>query len=220
MRIPLYVKCLEDSCDFKQYVWISLKDSEVKYSCESCKNKNEAPLMRGLTIGYRLLCRSYYELFKTRDYSLSIVFSATAFDCELTRLHNKWIENKCLDEGRITDWVKGLAYTKEELESLLRGYQNVTKKIKKTTALMCPIGFEEFVKGQQDLWQTIEDGFPILKDGDMVGSFVKELFWPRNRILHNGYSEFSEVEAIKCHNLAKLGLFILGEMNKEKITKK
>ena len=42
------------------------------------------------TVGYKILAKSEYELSARRDFSMSIVFAAMSFECELSRLFGKW----------------------------------------------------------------------------------------------------------------------------------
>ena len=88
MKIPLHLNSC-DACGRERTIWINLHDTKFDEKCE-CGKTTPAYLSTDITIGYKLLYRSNHEFRINKDFSLSIVFSATAFDCELTRLHNKW----------------------------------------------------------------------------------------------------------------------------------
>ncbi len=80
--------------------------------------------------------------------------------------------------------------------------------------LMDARGFTQFVKETEDLRETIVEGFPSLDIDNLATSFQKNLFWPRNRILHLGYSNYKEGDAFRSLNIAVLGLRILEVMDR------
>lgn len=209
MKIPLLLTC--NNCSQERYVDIDLVDSSYDWGCE-CGEKNLAFFSGNLTIGVRLLFRSKYECLEKKDYSLSIVFSATAMECELSRLFFKWREIEALNNGSEDN--------DEEFEGTLRNLGNIDKKIEKIAKMMDSRGIIRFVRETLFLREMIEKGFPSLCIDDLAKGFQKNLFWPRNKILHLGNSLFGLEDAIKCFNISTLGIKIFEVLDRDKEAKK
>jgi hypothetical protein len=205
MKIPLRVPC--DSCKKEELIFINLSDSSFERKC-NCGDVYSGFFGNDVTLGYKILFRSRYELIEREDYALSIVFSAAAFECELSRLHFKWSDITALQTGKqVSDG---------EFEELLRKYRSIDVKIEEVCKLMDPLGFQEFVKSSTDLRQTVTEGFPSLHLNSLTSDFQQELFWPRNRVLHLADTSFKKAEGVWCFNIATLGLRILEELDKKK----
>jgi len=207
MKIPLELPDC-DRCGKSNTVWIRLHDTSFDFSC-SCGEELSGSLGADITVGYKGLYRSRYELTQNDDHILSMVFPATALEWELVRLHRKWVEINALDEGEDN--------TLEEIEESLRKNIKIYDKIKKTGKLLYPEGFEKFVCESDELRNTVQKGFPSLSLDSLIKDFEENLFWPRNRILHFSYNDYSKDVAIKSYNIAQLGLLILNTMDKNKI---
>ena len=207
MRIPLHLPpCPE--CGKRIYVWINLHDTSSENKC-ACGNDRSGSLSSDITVGFRALYRSHYELAETKDYPLSMVFSAIAVDWELCRLFCRWTEISALE--------KGYSLTDKALEKMFRKYRTVFMKFKETGKLMYPQGFEEFIKLSPEFRETVEKGFPSLRLETLFNDFTEKLFWPRNRILHLADTNYGEQDAIRSFNIAQLGLLVLQAMDKYKI---
>lgn len=205
MKIPLNIDC--DECGHQRIVYINLDDTSFDSVCD-CGSDLSGYFDSTVTTGVKLLWRCRFEIMDTKDYPLSIVFAATSVDCELSRLFFKWREIEQIDsELEITD---------EELEKQLRDFANIKSKINEVTKLMSPEGITSFVQKDNELKKTIETGFPSLDVNNLPKSFQEKLFWPRNRILHLGDSNYGSAEAIRCFNIATLGLKILGRLDEER----
>jgi hypothetical protein len=205
MKISLRVPC--DSCKKEELIFINLSDSSFERKC-SCGDVYSGIFGNDVTVGYKILFRSRYELIETEDYPLSIVFSAAAFECELSRLHFKWSDIAASQTGKqVTDG---------ELEELLRKYRSVDVKIEEVCKLMDPLGFQDFVKSSTELRQTVTEGFPSLHLNSLTSDFQQKLFWPRNRVLHLADTSFKKADGVRCFNIATLGLRILEELDKKK----
>lgn len=202
MKIPLNIPC--SNCQKTEYFFINLDDSSFEGNCV-CGEKFSGFLGLEITVGYKILYRSNYELLKNQDFPLSIVFSATALDCELSRLYFKW--KQIGSSTYVTD---------AQLEPLLRTYRTIDMKFEEVSRLMDSRGFSEFVKSRTDLREIVEKGFPSLSMDELSKSFQTNLFWPRNRVLHLGDSSFSKEDANRCFNFATLGLKILEVLDLEK----
>lgn len=202
MKIPLRVPCTK--CKKEDWVFINLDETSFERKCE-CGDIYSGIFGNDVTIGYKILWRSQFELNKRKDFSLSIVFSATAFECELSRLHFKWSEVNALEKcNQISD---------QELEELLRKYRSIDVKIEEVCKLMDPRGFKQFVIDSPDLNEIVQKGFPSLRLSELTKDFQQKLFWPRNRVLHLADTSFTKDDAARCFQIAALGLRILEELD-------
>jgi len=207
VKIPLELPDC-DRCRKSNTVWIRLHDTSFDFRC-SCGEELSGSLGVGITVGYKGLYRSRYELMQNDDPILSMVFSATALEWELVRLRRKWLEINALDEGQ--------DISIEEIEKSLRRHLKIYDKIKKTGKLLYPQGFEKFVCDSSELKNVVQQGFPSLSLDSLIKDFEENLFWPRNRILHFSYDGYAKDDAIKSYNIAQLGLLILNTMDKNNI---
>lgn len=87
MKVPLRIPCCE--CGIAEPVDIHLNDDSAAWVC-SKGHHNDGIFALDFTVGYKILAKSEYELSARRDFSMSIVFSAMSFECELSRLFGKW----------------------------------------------------------------------------------------------------------------------------------
>jgi len=208
MKFPLPIRC--DQCDNEELIFLKLNETSIGPKCKKCGNVTHHVFGSNFTVGYRILERSNYEITKGKDYPLSIVFSAAAFECELTRLHFKWSEIDALN--------KGAEVSDEKLEGLLRKYRTIDVKIEEVCKLMDPRGFRQFVIDTSKLRDIVKSGFPSLRLEHLTKDFQEKLFWPRNRVLHLADISFSKDESMRCYNIATLGLLILDQMDKHRRT--
>ena len=79
---------------------------------------------------------------------------------------------------------------------------------------MHPAGLEGFVTSTPDLVAQITN--PSLRIGNLSLDFQKVLFWPRNRILHLGYSRYGLEEARRSLNVAELAINIIKRLDEKK----
>jgi hypothetical protein len=140
---------------------------------------------------------------------MSIVFSAMALECEVSFLHHKWvyIDDLGTSPRELSD---------AELDDRLRRYPTIAAKFEAVARLMHPPGLEDFVASRAELRDTIANGFTSIRLGTLAADFQQQLFWPRNRILHLGYSRFSTGDADRCWTIAVLGLKIFEELDIER----
>jgi hypothetical protein len=201
MKTSLFVKC--DRCGKGNHINYILNDTDVKSACE-CGNQLSYSLGPEFTIGQRILERSRYEFLMNKDYNLSIVFSAMAVDCELSNLYFKWSNNI------------GSNISDQELEKSLRKFGNIENKIQEVSKLMLSKGFKEFIQNNREILKNIENDYPSLNKNEVAESFQQQLFWPRNRVLHLGFSGYTKNDAKRCFNIATLGLQIFDKMDEYK----
>lgn len=206
LKVPLQLNCSQ--CTRPASLKIHLDATSVEWNCENCGTENSGFFGSDVTIGVLLLERSGHEINTERDYSMCIVMAAMAFDTELSRLFGKWKE---LDANRT-----GEPFDRELCQRELRSFGTIDQKIETVSLLLVRKGIDEFVSTRQNLADVISTGFESLRLGSFAKDFQKQLFWPRNKILHWGDVKHSEVDATRCYGLAKFGLQILREMDKER----
>lgn len=203
MKIPLDLPC--PKCDGSTRVWIDLDETSIEKEC-SCGEDLTGYIGPDITVGFKALSRSRYELMDNKDHILSMVLSAAALEWEVARLYKKWMYIDALSENRDE-------FTQEEIEDLFRKNRTIFEKMQKTGRLLHPTGFEKYVAESEELRGTIEEGFPSLKLDTLLKDIQIHLFWPRNRILHFAFTGYSHEDAIKSYNIARLGLVILNSMD-------
>lgn len=204
MKIPIEIVC--HTCNKEHLIWVDIKDMSITNECD-CGDCYSGYFDCNFTVGHKIIIRCQYE-FAKKDFPLSIVFSATAFECELSRLYFKWKIINALPSG--------ITISDSKLEELLRKYRSIEEKIEGVCKLMHAQGFTRFVNNTPELRKIVIDGFPSLQLSQLSLEFQKHLFWPRNRVLHLADTTFKEEDAIKCFSIATLGLKILGELDKQK----
>lgn len=203
MKIPLGFYCIE--CKRDNSVPIDLADTSFDFTCVQCGYRNYGPFDLQFTLGDRLRRRAVHELRVNRDPSLSIVFSAMALDCEVSRLHHKW--------ERIDALLSLTDVAQDVLDERLRRFPNIAAKIEGVAKLLHGAGIEDFVAGDAELCTALDNGFRTIRRGSLATDFQQQLFWPRNRILHAGYSGYKDAEAVACLNSAVLGLWMFEKMD-------
>jgi len=208
MNIPLSFKCQNPNCKEEMTVRLHLDATSFDWNCEYCGNTNYGFFGLEVTVGPLLLQRSFHEYKIEKDFPLSMVFAAMASECELSRLYCEWRQIECEQANEPVD--------EEQFEEELRNMGNIKVKIEEIGRKLVPCGIDQFCLGSAELKNTIETGFPGLKLGELPESFQRSLFWPRNRILHYGQTQYGEGDASSCLNAARLGLEILRQMDAKK----
>ena len=206
MKIPIGVHCVR--CAKENGIRIELHDSTVSFVCTECGMQNEGPFGLGFDVGDRVLQRAHFEFHSNRDYTMSIVLSAMAMECQVSHLHHKWEQIGAM----LSSKVIGDA----ELDERLRRYQNIATRLEHVAELMYAAGLDDFVVSRPELTTTIRNGFSSLGLGQLAIGFQQALFWPRNRILHLADMRYGEPEATRCFNLAALGIHIFQQLDLEK----
>ena len=202
MKIPYKIHCR--GCNKDKYIFLSIDEHNFQRNCD-CGYDLSGFFDSSVTTGIRLLYRSTYELMEIKDYCMSIVFSATAIECELSRLYFKWRDlDSIFQPERVTS---------DQLENDIRKFSSIDKKIDEIARLMFPNGISEFANHHVELRSTVTDGFPSLDINNLSKSFQQKLFWPRNRILHLAYTKYNYIDARRCYNIAKLGLMLLEKLD-------
>ena len=206
MLFPLHIPCR--GCGATDPVDIRLDEESPQWKCPKCGELNGAIFDLDFTIGYRLLARSHYEHTARKDFSLAIVLSAMAFDCELARLFHKWKGIETLRKGSNPD--------PKAIEKEYRDIRSVRAKIKSVGRLLYSEGIDAFACSTPNVKTMIEGNFKSVRIGSLASDFQKTVFEPRNRILHLGETKFEEADSARVFSIAKLGILVLQEMDKRK----
>lgn len=206
MNIPLKQKC--EKCGADVYFEVGLDDHTPSWKC-SCGNEAVLTFDLDFTLGYKLLLRSHFEIFQRHDYPMSIVLSAMALDCELSRLFRKWTRLPVQKTGQTPP-------DDEHIETLLRKFQSVREKIQEVSRQLYPEGLDDFIRNEEELRETIESRFPSIHIGTLADDIQKTVFWPRNRILHIGFTGYKYEDAARCYSIAYITLIALTRMDRAK----
>jgi hypothetical protein len=206
VKVPLKLPC--SVCGVAEPVDIRLSDSSPDWTCVK-GHRNTGLFALEFTIGYKILAKSQYEFWTRRDYSMAIVLAAMAFECEMSRLFIKWTAI----DANLAD---AIVPTDEQIEATLRSYRGIAQKLTATCERMTPLGIEAFALRDVEIRDAIQNRFPSLTIGELPQGFEQTIFWPRNRILHFGFTDFLEADAAKTYSVASLGLDLLRRMDKAK----
>jgi hypothetical protein len=207
MIIPLSLQC--PTCGVMELaVDIRLDDHSPFWVCEN-GHPNQGVFALDFTVGRKVLCKSWYEFSVRKDYSMCIVFAAMAFECEVSFLYTKWVQVEAhLVNG---PWIKD-----EDVEIELRRMPRIDRRIEAVCKKMSPLGLDKFVRQAADFRDAIVNKFPSLTIGTLAKDFQRTIFWPRNRILHYGYTGYGEPDAARCYSIAEFGIEILSQLDKAK----
>ena len=205
MKIPMEMDC--ENCGKRMQVFMDLNADRVDYAC-SCGHELPGVLTFNLNTGLLVLRRARYEFKQQHDIPLSMVFAAMAVDCELSRLYLKWGHIAAFrDRRRIGD---------AELEEQLRRLGSATQRLEGVARVMHASGLSDFVLNRPEIRDWIASGFPSLNAATLAETVTEALFWPRNRILHVGDTNYDEAAGRKSFNVAQLVLHIYQAMDAEK----
>jgi hypothetical protein len=139
---------------------------------------------------------------------MAVVFAAMAFESELSQLFGKWKEIECI--------MPGTTFHREECESELRNFVSIDRKIEGVSQFLVGSGIDDFVRSRPELEGQISRNFKSVRVGSLAADFQKQLFWPRNSVLHWGGARYSYEDAARCFTFAELGLQILREMDRHR----
>lgn len=205
MNIPLVLHC--PACGELHRHRVHLSDPTADFTCVKCRVPCTSIPSLDVTVGVLLLARSWHELEIEKDYDMAIVLAAMALECELSRLYCKWKEVEALDTG---------PFDLEQSEEELRKMGSVAEKITKVSAFVCEGGIEAFAAAS-DKWKTISNRFPTLHLGSLAIDFQREVFWPRNTVLHQAKTGKTKDEADSCCSIAEVGIHILKDIDKARL---
>lgn len=148
-----------------------------------------------------------WKEFEAGDFTLAIMLSAVAVECELGRVFAKW---KSIDSGLLTgspsafqknQWVAEFRYG--AFESLDRVCDFLTGQ-----------DFDPFVFSRSDLTCAIQERHPASASAKSLRKFFStSLFWRRAEIVHGGRTDFGTEDAEEALRCALTLFYIISEMD-------
>ena len=208
MKFPMVVTC--PSCK-KRFV-VEAEGSKP-YPNPHCECGAAIYLLQSdMRVSRRAFCRSEVELSE-EDFSLAIILSAMAVECELAFLFSKW---KMLEERLLPNEVTQVHSDSWEQE--FRKMKGVGGKLDAATQLMTGETFDAFFVRRADLASRVQQICPNMGSRSPSKFFVEELFRKINKIPHSGHIEFGKPEAEACVKMATGLLQVIAEIDKERCT--
>jgi len=204
MKIPFPVTCI--NCGKKTKYFVHSLDFSFDFNCE-CGEQRNFDINSNITLSKKMLFRSRYEMETNDDFSLSIIFSAMAFEYEIASKYRKW--------RRIEELKKENLISHEKLEEELRNLFNLKSKIEKMSLLMDQKGIDNFVTSSKDIVRIIKKDYPFLDYKELSKGIEQHLFWPRNHMVHFGTTKYVKNDALQCLRVSELGIHILYLMDDE-----
>ena len=152
------------------------------------------------TVSVRVWYRAQAEL-RQQDFTLCIILSAMAVECELAHVFFKW---KKIDQ-QMSNLKMDMTPTQAQLdawEDQYRKWARITQKLDEVFQLLTGIDFDSFIGTRPTLSQQLLTSHPELEDISPKKFFEERLFWKRNAIIHFGRVDCGEPEAASCLKLA------------------
>jgi hypothetical protein len=157
--------------------------------------------------GQLILSRAWSEL-KNRDWTLAIVLSAMAVECEMARLYLKWNEIDLMQTRTASDAEQ------EEWEDRWRKFYAIGVKLDKIAELLAGLPFDSFLVQNSGLLQPVQTQYPAFKNSPSPKKFFEdEFFKRRNKIVHRGEINFQQADAEMCFTIATTLWRILDTMD-------
>lgn len=193
MKTSISIKC---GCGAPIKLEVSGTDDPKDVQCPKCHAAIWFVKPLGDFVGQRVLSRAFVEL-KAGDFTLVIVLSAMAVECELARLFIKWNE---------VDALNVAAATPEQRETWAeqwRKWNSISVRLEKASELLCNSDFNAFVSGEAELMEDI-GGYPDIQQGTVLPKdfVIKELFHRRNKVVHLGEIDFKQHDGETAFMLA------------------
>jgi hypothetical protein len=206
VKIPVNPRC--QSCGELYEGNFVIGEGAFDFVCSECGRPHTGILASNLTIGFQIWLKASYELNKTKDPSMAVILAATAIDCELSFLFDKWT--------RIEEERRDNVLTEEELDEMLLKHRRIVDKLHAVTNLLVPGGIEPFVSTTAKAREALATTAPELDQTCLIKSIEMKIFRPRNRILHRGQAADSAQGELSVR-VARACLELLQDMDHEKI---
>jgi hypothetical protein len=144
-----------------------------------------------------ILGRASAEL-EGQDWTLAIVLSAMAVECDLAYLFMKWNRIEVMSKRMPTD-ADDEAWERQWRDEA----RTAASRLDKVSEMLTQEQFDLFLSKNSHLLQAMSQKHPALKDAASPKDFViKGLFHRRNRIVHSGKVDFQQADAETCVALA------------------
>ena len=163
----------------------------------------------GNLVGTAIRWRADSE-FQAGDWTIAIVLSAMAVECDMAFLFMKWnrVELMVSREPNAAD--------EEEWETKWRDTRAVGARLEKLSSVLSGRPFDLFLSENHTLLHSLHARYPASKsEPSSKEFFIKELFYRRNKIVHFGEVDFQQADAETCLTLATMLSQILRAMDAE-----
>ena len=158
-------------------------------------------------VSTRVFNKSLEEL-NSGDFTLSIILSAMAVECELARVFVKWKE---IDLGLPSE-VRQADKTAWDVQ--LRTWTKIALRFDKVCEFLTNQDFDGFVSNHINLHKSVQQRHPeSAKHGSLKKFFEEHLFWKRNAIVHLGKIDYTRPDAELCRRTAETLFHIVSEMD-------
>ena len=205
MKVSVTVTC---HCGHQTTLETSGTQDPADPKCSACDTAFYFVQPLGNFVGMRIFNRAWTEL-QNGDFTLVIVLSAMAVECELARLFFKWHEVD-LFPVQIAD--------KDELEKTWRKWVSIAVRLDKVSTLLTGESFDSFLSHNPEFLKSISTKYPTFTAGTSPKDFfIKEFFYKRNKIVHAGEINYQQPDGDMCFTLANALLGILEAMDKQRI---
>lgn len=182
--------------------------------CPSCKAPIWFVAPLGNQVGLRIMNRAWIEL-QQEDFTLTIVLSAMAVECELAYFYVKW---KALDFAWANDTPFHDPVKREEYAEEWRNFRYIARRFDEVSQLLTGKNFDSFLQDNSALIKGVESEYPTFKNFTSRKEFFRqELFDRRNKIVHRGEIDFQEAEGKMCFALATALFHIIKAMDVHRI---
>jgi hypothetical protein len=176
--------------------------------CPKCESSIWLIAPLGNLVAMAILSRAATELLKNGDWTLAILLSAMAIECDLAFLFMKW---KRIDKDLPTD------ADHEGWENEWRDIRGIAAQLEAVSVLLTGKSFDAFVYQNSVQLITILAKYPTFESTTSPKvQFVEELFRRRNKIVHFGKIDFEQPDAEVCFELATRLSKILATMDAER----
>lgn len=185
MKYAFPVPCQQ--CGESFLVNVNGEDVPDYAHCPACKASIYlmAPLEN--VVGMAILGRASSE-FKGEDWTLTIVLSAMAVECQLAWLFTKWNRITLSLQRNPTD------ADEEAWQNEWRDIRAIAKQLEKVSNLLTQKSFDEFIAQNNSLVKSLYARYTNAVTSHKE-FFIHELFHRRNRIVHVGKIDSQKSEA-------------------------
>jgi hypothetical protein len=199
------------SCGYQGNVETTGTQDPKDFQCPSCGAPFWFVPPLGNVVGTRIWGRASAEL-QNSDFTLAIVLSAIAVECELARLYFKWRHVDVLDTRTPTQ------ADRDAWSEQWNKWTRIAVRFNKASELMVGKKFDSFLLLNPGPIKKLEAKYPdVIAGASPKEFFVSGLFHKRNRVVHDGEIDFGQDVAEKCVTLAATLFEILDAMDKERL---
>lgn len=198
-------------CGYQGHVETTGTEDPKDFQCPSCGAPFWFVQPLGNFVGSRIWGRASGEL-QNKDFTLAIVLSAIAVECELARLYIKWRHVDVLDTRAPTQ------ADRDEWSAQWNKWTRIATRFKKASELMVGKDFDSFLLLNHHPITKLATKYPDLAAcASPQEFFISGLFHKRNRVVHDGEIDFGQDVAEKCVALASTLFEILEAMDRERL---